>query len=133
MDEETQRYAAIIKVKQARLFALDKQAATMGLDTPPHIEMERQTLHEELSMMEVAIESPVSATVGDELGPRGRFVVNYQQNREIKQSIAAVLVKVETGFAMHRNWIVLIGVVVILILIVVVALITALAVGGLPK
>ena len=51
MDDDTRRYAEIIKAKQARLHQLDKQAATMGLDTPPHFEMERQTLQEELSAM----------------------------------------------------------------------------------
>lgn len=138
MDEETQRYAEIIRIKYRHLHELDKQAAALGAyNVPPHIEMQRQTLMEELGMMETALESPAGARVGDELGPRGRFVVNYQQNREIKQGMAALKVQietlastVETGFAMHRNWILLIGVVVILILVVVVALITALIVGG---
>jgi hypothetical protein len=140
VDDETQRYAEIIRIKQRHLHELDKQAATLGIETPPHIEMQRQTLMEELGMMEVALESPASADVGDELGPRGRFVVNYQQNREIKQGMAALKVQietlaktVETGFAMHRNWILLIGMVVILIFAIVVALGTAMYIGGLPK
>lgn len=109
MDDETRRYAEIIKAKHDRLFVLDKQAARYGIDVPPHIEMERVSLTEELRMVETALESPVRANVGDELGPRGRFVVNHQQNRviqeqnsdieklsrEIKQSIAAVAVKLD--------------------------------------
>jgi CHASE3 domain sensor protein len=137
VDEETRRYAEIIKAKQARLHQLDKQAATMGLDTPPHIEMERQTLQEELDAMIVALESPITGSISDDLGPRGRFVVNYQQNQQIKQGMGALNVKIETlaktveaGFAMHRNWILLIGMVVILIFAIVVALVTAIVVGG---
>lgn len=137
MDEETQRYARIIKAKQDRLFYLDLQAATYGVDVSPQIEMERQTLQEELGMMEVALDSPARAVVGDELGPRGRFVVNYQQNREIKQSIAAVAVQLEAfikqsleGRAMHRNWILIIGLAVVIILVIIVALVTYLVTKG---
>lgn len=130
MDAETRRYAEIIKAKQARLHQLDKQAATMGLDTPPHVEMERQTIREDLELMEVAIESPISGTVSDELGPRGRFVANYQQNQQIKQSIAALGVKLGQRLDMHRNIVILIGIVVILILVAVVALVTYLITKG---
>lgn len=141
MDEETERFVAIRKIKLARLYELDKQAAAMGsYSAPPHIEMERSSLREELGMMDAAIASPARAEVGDELGVSGRFLVYHQQNREIKQSIAALAVQLETFITvslewrtMHRNWILLIGVVVILILVVVVALITALVVGGLPR
>lgn len=131
MDEETLRYAEIIKLKQRFLHELDKQAAMLGdLNVPPHIEMQRQTLMAELGMMETALDSPARAVVGDELGPRGRFVVNYQQNREIKQSIAALAVQSEKWREMQRNWILLIGLVVILILIAVVALVTYLFTKG---
>jgi hypothetical protein len=130
VDEETKRYAAIIKAKQARLHQLDKQAATMGLDTPPHIEMERQTIQEDLSLMEVALESPITASISDDLGVRGRFVANYQQNQQIKQSIAALGVKLEQRLDMHRNVFILIGLVVILILVAVVALVTYLFTKG---
>ena len=131
MDEETLRYAEIITIKQRHLHELDKQAAALGTyNVPPHIEMQRQTLREELDMMVTALESPASAGVGDELGPRGRFVVNYQQNREIKQSIAALLVKMNTGFAMQRNWMILIGLIVVLIFAAVIALVTFLITKG---
>lgn len=139
MDEETQRYAALIKVKQARLFVLDKQAATYGIDAPPHIEMERLSLQDELDMFEVALESPARAESTDELGPAGRFLVNRQQYREVKQSMATILVKLDTFIdesqewrTMHRSLILIIGVAVILILVVVVAIITAIVVKGLP-
>lgn len=130
MDEETQRYAAIIRIKQARLHELDKQSATMGLNTPPHVAMEIGSLKEELGMMEIALASPARAVSTDELGPQGRFLVYYQQNREIKQSIAALAVESREGRAMQRQWILLIGVVVILILIAVVALVTYLFARG---
>jgi hypothetical protein len=131
VDEETQRYAEIIKIKQRHLHELDKQAAALGkYNVPPHIEMQRQTLMEELGMMEVALESPAGATVTDELGPRGRFLVSYQQNREIKQSLAALGVKLEARLDMHRNIFILIGIVVILILVAVVALVTYLFTKG---
>jgi hypothetical protein len=131
VDEETLRYAAIIKIKQSRLQELEEQAAGMGIYyTPPHIAMEIDSLKEELGMMDVAIESPARTSVGDELGPRGRFVVNWQQNQDIKKSIAAILVKMETGFKMQRNWIILIGLIVVLILIAFTVFVTYLATKG---
>ena len=131
MDEETLRYAELIRIKQRYLHELDKQAAALGkYNVPPHIEMQRQTLMEELGMMETALDSPASARAGDELGPRGRFAVNYQQNREIKQSIATLDVKIGTRLDMHRNLFILIGVIVILILVAVVALVTYLFTKG---
>jgi hypothetical protein len=138
VDEETQRYAELVRIKYRHLHELDKQAAALGqYNTPPHIEMQRQTLMEELGMMETALDSPASARASDELGARGRFAVNYQQNREIKQSIARVAVQLETFIAqseewrtIHRNWIVIIGLVVILILVAVVALVTFLITKG---
>lgn len=137
MDVETQRYAEIIKAKQARLFVLDKQAATYGIDVPPHIEMERVSLHEELRMVETAVASPARADVGDELGAPGRFIVNHQQNREIKQSIASVAVKLdrfieqsESWRSMHRQLILIIGVTVIAILVALAIIVTYLVTKG---
>ncbi len=137
VDEETQRYARIIKAKQDRLNILDVQAAKYGIDVPPHIEMERGSLHEELSMVETAIQSPARAKVTDELGPAGRFLVNHQDNREIKQTIAAVLVKLdtfidqsETWRSMHRQLILIIGIAVILIVITVAVIVTYLVTKG---
>ena len=137
MDDETRRYIAIRKIKQARLFELDKQAATYGLAVPPHIEMERVSLRDELSMVESAIAAPARAEVGDELGVSGRFLVYHQQNREIKQSIAALAVQLESFIAqsvawraMHRQWLLIIGMAVIVILIAVVAIVTYLLTTG---
>jgi len=110
---------------------LDIQAAALGkYNVPPQIEMERQSLMEELGMLELAIQAPARSEVGDELGPGGRFLVYYQQNREIKQSIAALAVESREGRAVQRNWILLIGLVVILILVAVVALVTYLLTKG---
>lgn len=138
MDEETRHYARVYKAKRARLNVLEEQIAVQGeYNVLPHVAMERDSLKEELGMFEVAMASPARADVGDELGPRGRFTVNYQQNQDIKKNIAALAVQLETFVrdslewrAMHRNWILLIGVVVILIFAVVVALVTALVVRG---
>jgi hypothetical protein len=141
MDDETLHYARVYKAKRARLNILEEQIAAIGeFNVSPHIAMERDSLTEELGMFEVAMGSPARAEAGEELGVRGRFVVTYQQNQDIKKSMAALKVQaetlakaVETGFAMHRNWILLIGVVVILIFAIVVALGTAMYIGGLPK
>lgn len=141
MDEETQRYAAILKIKTDRLHTIERQIAALGeYNAPPHLAMERDSLMDELGMFEIAIQSPARAKVTDELGPAGRFLVTHQQYRDVKQSTAAILVKLDTFIAdslewraMHRNWILLIGLVVILIFAIVVALITALVVGGIPK
>lgn len=138
MDDETQRFIAIRKVKIERLYLLDKQAAAYGeYNIPPHVEMERGSLRDELGMMESAIAAPARSAVGDELGPSGRFLVYHQQNREIKQSIAALAVQLETFVAesedwraMHRQWLLIIGVVVVLILVAVVAIVTAIAMRG---
>jgi hypothetical protein len=138
MDEETIHYARVYKAKRARLNVLEEQIAAIGeYNVSPHVAMERNSLTEELAMFEVAIESPARADVSDELGPRGRFVVNYQQNQDIKKNIAALAVQFEQFVAtslewrtMHRNWIVIIGLVVILILVAVVALVTYLITKG---
>jgi hypothetical protein len=131
VDEETVHYARVYKAKRARLNIIEEQIAAMGeYNVLPHIAMERDSLKEELGMVGVAMDSPARADVGDELGPRGRFVVNYQQNREIKQSIAALSVQSEEWRVVQRNWIVLIGLVVILILVAVVALVTFLITKG---
>lgn len=130
MDDETRHYAERIKIKQSRLRILEKQADRMGSEVPPHIEMERQSLLAELDMFETALDSPVVGKISDELGPRGRFTVNYQQNQDIKKSIATLLVMMETRFAVQRNWIILVGLVVILILIAFVVFVTYLVTKG---
>ncbi len=131
MDDETQHYARVYKAKRARLNIIEEQIAAVGeYNVQPHVAMERDSLREELDMFGIALESPARADVGDELGPRGRFVVNYQQNQDIKKSIAALAVKSEEWREMQRNWIILIGLVVILILVAVVALVTYLFTKG---
>lgn len=144
MDDETRRYAAIIRAKQDRLHVLDHQAAIYGIDVPPHIAMERVSLEAELSAVETTLDSPIRASLGDELGPKGRFVVTYQQNlgieeqnEKIRKTVAAMSVKLdrfiegtETWRAMHRNWIIIVTIVVILILIAVVAIVTYLLTKG---
>lgn len=138
VDEETTRFIAIRKVKLAYLHQLDLKAAAFGpLDVPPYIEMERVSLREELGMVDAAIASPARAMVGDELGVTGRFLVYHQQNREIKQSIAALAVDLEKFVTnslewrtMHRNWILIIGLAVVIILVITVAFVTYLATKG---
>jgi preprotein translocase subunit SecF len=144
VDEETQRLIAIRRIKQARLHELDKQAAAMGeYAVPPHIQMERNDLRRdlglaqlELSAVETAIAAPITSNVGDELGPNGRFMVYYQQNREIKQSIAKLaddfdefkngrfqdFVSESKDWRMrNRQWLLIIGVAVVIILVIIVA------------
>lgn len=126
MDDETRHYADIIRAKQDRLNVLNVQAAKYGIDVPPHVEMERQTLSAEVGMFEVALESPASASAGDELGPRGRFAVSYQQNRRALERLD-LLVRV---LEMFGKAFILVGVVLIIILIVVVAVVTYLFTKG---
>ena len=125
MDEETQHYISVRKIKLSRLHELDRQAAAHGeFNVPPHVQMERTSLREELGMVEAAINSPARAEVTEELGQGGRFIVNYQQNREIKQSIAAL--SIEIGTFMNRQQLIIIGVAVsvVVILVGVVAVVT---------
>jgi len=131
MDEETQHYARVYKAKRARLNVLEEQIAAIGeYNVLPHIAMERDSLKEELGMFVIAMESPARAEAGEELGPAGRFKVYYQQNQEIKKSIAALAVRSEDWRMIQRNWLVIIGLIVILILIAVVALVTYLFTKG---
>lgn len=105
MDEETRHYARVLKAKQDRLFVLDEQAAAYGkYNVPPHIEMERTSLRDELGMVEMAIQAPARAKIGDELGPAGRFLVSHQQYLEVKQSIAAVAVSLEEFIKQSLDW-----------------------------
>ncbi len=129
MDEETARYVAIRKVKLARLHELDVQAAAYGkYNTPPQIEMERTSLRDELGMVETAINAPARAEVSEELGVSGRFLVYHQQNREIKQSIAALATQLDEFIEhsrdwrmKHGQWLLLISITVVFVLIIVVA------------
>lgn len=131
VDEETKHYARVYKAKRARLNVIEEQIAAQGeYNVQPHLAMERDSLTEELAMFGIAIESPARADVSDELGPRGRFVVNYQQNQDIKKTLAVIVTQSEEWRAMQRNWIILIGLIVILILIAVVALVTYLLTKG---
>lgn len=151
VDEETRHYADIIRAKQDRLNILDVQAARYGIDVPPHIAMERVSLEAELRAVETTLDSPIRADLGDELGPRGRFVVNHQQNleiqkqntdiekliRETKQSIAHVATKLDRFIDdskswrnMHRNVILIIGVAVLITFGIVIAIVTYLFTTG---
>jgi hypothetical protein len=137
VDEETQRYAAILKIKQARLFELDKQAAAYGIGVPPHIEMERVSLRDELSMVESAIRSPARSETADELGPAGRFKASRQDTQELKQSVAHILNKLDAFIEQSEAWrdvnrqvMLIIGVAVIVILVAVVAIVTYLFTRG---
>jgi hypothetical protein len=137
LDEETRRYAEIIRAKQDRLFVLDVQAAKYGMDVPPHIAMERVSLEAELRATESTLDSPIRAAFSDELGVRGRFVINHQQNQDIKKSIAHVAVKLdrfiddsEAWRNMHRQLILIIGIAVIIIMIALAILVTYLITAG---
>ncbi len=137
LDEETSRYAAILKIKQARLFELDKQAAVYGIGVPPHIEMERVSLRDELAMVESAIRSPARAETADQLGPAGRYKANRQDQIETKELIAAVLNKLDSFIEQSNAWrnvnrqvLLIIGIVVIIILVAVVAISTYLVTKG---
>jgi hypothetical protein len=138
MDDETLRYIAIRKDKQAQLRILDEQASKFGeLYVPPYIEMQRVSLREELTMVETAIQSPARSEIGDELGTTGRFLVYHQQNREIRQSVAALAIQLETFIEhsemwrnMHRQMILIIGIAVIVMLIALAVVITYLITIG---
>jgi hypothetical protein len=138
VDEETSRFIAIRKVKLERLYLLDKQAAAAGeFNVPPQVEMERRSLRDELGMIDAAIAAPARSEVGDELGPAGRFLVYHQQNREIKQSIAALAVELQTFVTesqewrvMHRQWLIIISIIVVLILVAIVGYVAYLAGQG---
>ena len=131
MDEETARYISIRKVKLKRLHELDLQAAAYGeYNVPPQVQMERSSLRDELGMVETAINAPARAEVSEELGAAGRFLVYHQQNREIKQSIAALAIDLEDFVtqsqdwrSMHRQWLFIIGVAVVIILVIIVGVV----------
>jgi hypothetical protein len=105
VDDETRRYIRIRKDKQEELSILEEQAAKFGeLYVPPHIKMQIGAIRDELSMVESAIKSPARSAVSDELGPAGRFAVSHQDNREIRQMIAALAVDIEKAAQQSREW-----------------------------
>jgi hypothetical protein len=131
VDEETQHYARVYKAKRARLNVIEEQIAAIGeYNVSPHVAMERDSLTEELVMFKVAMNAPVRADVSDELGPRGRFTVYYQQNQDIKKSIAALAVESERWRMLQRNWIILIGIAVFLLVIAFAVFVTYLITKG---
>lgn len=132
MDDETQHFIAVRKAKLKRLYVLDEQAAALGeYAVAPHIQMERSSLRAELGMIEEAIAAPASSAISEELGPSGRFKVYYQQNADIRRSIAALAVDLERSTQQsldwrmkHRQWLLIIGVAVVIILIIVVGVVS---------
>lgn len=82
-DEEARRLEELRQIKRRTLHELDKQAAqyTAAL-VPPHIQTERQRLRRELGIVEAVIASPLTATIGDDLGEASRFVAYIELMRQ---------------------------------------------------
>lgn len=55
--EDRQHAERLIKKKRGRLFRLEEQAATMGIDTPPHVQTEIDDLRADIATLE-AIAAP---------------------------------------------------------------------------
>lgn len=128
MDAGTQHYGRILKAKRARLGELEVQSAKYGIDTPPHVEMERVSLREEVEMLEKAIQSPARSQIVDELGVDGRYLVYYQQNRDVLSGVEGL----RSENKMLRTILIVIGIAVVIILVAVAAIIGYLfARGGL--
>src|SRR5262249_30867609 len=125
------------EIKRRRLHELDKQADRYGVDTPPHIEMERTQLRYELGVVETAINSPARVQIGDELGPAGRFMYSSEQNRQTLEAVRLIGTRLDefirdslTWRSMHRTLITVLIVVVVVILVAVVAISTYLLTHG---
>jgi len=131
-DEEALRLADRHEIKKQRLAILDKQADLYGeRDVPPQIEMERVQLRYELKIIETALNTPARSTLGDELGPAARFMVNVEQNRQIEQKIALLGKRLEDFIGESKSWrdmnrqvLLIVGIVVIIILVAVAVLTT---------
>lgn len=123
MDDETQRWAELRELKRRRLHELDKLAALHGANTPAEVAIERAALRQELGMVEAAIISPARPEIGDELGERGRFLYYGAELKRANDAItalgehfAAFVEDSQEWRAMHRQWIILIGIVVVITL-----------------
>lgn len=91
-DEEALRLEELRRIKRATLHELDKQAATYtAANVPPHIQIERRRLRDELGIVETVIKSPLSPAIGDELGEQQRFVYYIEKVGESERKVLEAL------------------------------------------
>jgi hypothetical protein len=95
-DEEAARLEELRRIKRATLHELDKQAAQYSsVNTPPHIQTERQRLRRELGMVESVIASPLDASIGTDLGEGGRFVAYIELMRQGDRATLEAVARLE--------------------------------------
>ena len=123
-DSETDRLRELREIKRERLHELDKQAERYGLDVPPHIALERARLQKELRPLDAVVDRAPNAAFVEELGGSGRFGVTYTEIQRANDGIALLGERLDDFIAMsrewramHRQWIILIGIVVVVILV----------------
>jgi hypothetical protein len=123
-DSETDRLRELREIKRQRLHELDKQAERYGYDVPAHIALERAELQKELKPLDVVVDRAPSAAFVEELGGSGRFGVTYGEIQRANDGIALLGERLDDFIAisrewraMHRQWIILIGIVVVVILV----------------
>lgn len=142
MDDETERFLDLRQIKLRRLHELDKQAALLGEShTPAHVQVERAQLREELGIVESVIGwSHARPALGDELGLNGRFLAYMSESkrasaeaRRANDGIAALgelIEGIRDELKMHRQFFLLIGIIVVVILVAGAVVITIVLMGG---
>lgn len=96
--ENLDQQQRIRRAKQDRLNMLEEQAATYGIDTPPHITIEIGTLRKELEIRETVITSPIAPKLAQELGPNGQFIFTAALVEQLGK-------RVDSGFQQLGEWI----------------------------
>lgn len=121
MSDDAEHFYDLRQVKLKRLRALDKQAALLGdAQTPAHIQVERAELRAELGLVEGIIGLAMRPQIGDELSANGRFLAYIVEIKRANDGIAQLGEKLEGVFEQvnrFRQWIILIGIVVVVILV----------------
>jgi hypothetical protein len=128
VDDETKRLVRIRTAKKAQLGALEEQIANLGEHyAPPHMLVERKALADEIQMVEDAVTTPARPFIGDELGASGRFLVYHAENKRTNDGMVLLFARVEGLFEemkLHRQWLVIIGGIVVVVLLIVAIFVT---------
>jgi phosphoglycolate phosphatase-like HAD superfamily hydrolase len=136
--EEQAHFEEVSALRLRTLRTIEAQIERQGGEAyaQSHLLNQRTELQYQLGIVEKAASSAASG-VSEDLGPSGRFAVYYKQNEEIQAAVRLLGRRLDEFIAgslewrsMHRQWIFIIGFVVVMILLILVAVITWLAARG---
>lgn len=137
MDDATHRLLEIRAAKLARLRLLELRQAREGDGTDPAVIIEIEGLRRGLGQLDAAVASPLTADVVEELGQSGRYMATDTRLSHIERNIARLGAQLELFIedtvnwrSEHRQWLIIITIVVVFVLMALVAIVSHLLTKG---